>query len=120
MSPISTFRSRRNCPAMPHICSLSAAHSPIFSAPRSAWAHNRILRTAAEIAFRVRQEVANIRLWARPPAVSFESGWSPKFRAPDARVVASDLAGSEFAREVVHLAREIRAHGFPIFEGIID
>jgi hypothetical protein len=83
-------------------------------------AHNRVLRTAAEIAFRVRQEVANIRLWTRPPAVSFESGWSPKFPAPDARVVASDLAGSEFAREVIHLAREIRTHRFPIFGGVID
>ncbi len=78
------------------------------------------MRTAAEIAFRVRQEVANIRLWARPPAVHLEPGWAPRFPAPDARVVSRALAGSDFANQVIQLASEIRAHRFPLLGLTID
>lgn len=78
------------------------------------------MRTAAEIAFRVRQEAANIRLWARPPAARFEPGWSPRFPAPDAREVSAALAGSDFARQVIELASNIRAHRFPVLGLTVD
>jgi hypothetical protein len=78
------------------------------------------LRTAAEIAFRVRQEAANICLWARPPAEQFDPRWSPTFPGPDAREISAALAGSDFARQAIELASDIRAHRFPLFGRTID
>ncbi len=79
-----------------------------------------VLRTPAEIAFRVRQELANIRLWARPPRREFDPKYWPHFPAPDASELARTLAGSEFAREAVDLAYQIRQHRFPLLGLTID
>ena len=78
------------------------------------------MRTAGEIAFRVRQEAANIRLWARPPVARFEPGWSPGFPAPDARLVSAALLDTEFACQVIELATGIRAHRFPLLGAAVD
>jgi len=78
------------------------------------------LRSAAEIAFRVRQEIANIRLWAQPPEFSLDPEFAPQIPLPDAAEVARALAGSAFAQQVVALAAEIRSHRFPIFGSTLD
>ena len=94
-----------------------AIHANVLRAPRS---KIESLRTAAEIAFRVRQEVANIRLWARPPEVSLDPDSLAQLPFPDAAEVARSLANSDFAQQVIALAADIRSHRFPIFGSTLD
>lgn len=78
------------------------------------------MRAPAELAFRIRQELKNICLWARPPAREFTPEFSPRFAGPRGAEVAAALAGSGFAQEVIGLAAHIRQHRFPLFGQTID
>jgi Heparinase II/III-like protein/Heparinase II/III N-terminus len=72
------------------------------------------VRSPREIAFRLRQELGNLRLWWWPlslPAVPL----SPKLRPAIER-----LQGTAHAAETIRLADEILHHRFPIFGGILE
>jgi hypothetical protein len=75
------------------------------------------VRTPAEIAFRLRQELAGLYLWRYPPALTAEPG---RPTLPDAVPVAARLRSTPFAAGVVRLANEILRHRFPIFGGFLD
>src|SRR5690242_9301629 len=78
------------------------------------------LRTAREIAHRIRQEVKNAYACWRPPEFGFDPGWRPRLRLPDAAAVAQALRGTAFAGEVIGLAGHVREHRFPIFGSTVD
>lgn len=71
------------------------------------------MRSAGEIAFRVRQELGNLWLFLRKPAVASEVR-APLARLPEPCAVAERLRGTRFAREVEALAEKILAHRFPV------
>ncbi len=77
----------------------------------------RILRV---IAFRLRQELVNLVLTAKPPAIAAGADFAPRLNLPDGAECARALKGSRFAQEVTDLAEEIRGHRFPIFGLTID
>lgn len=75
------------------------------------------MRSRAEIAFRLKQESANLFLWKFPPRLSTVPG--PP-RLPDPVAAIQRLAGTSFAEEIVRLAEEIRQHRFPVFGDVIE
>ncbi len=70
------------------------------------------MRSRREIAFRIRQEAANLAMWARPPepGVVVPAGIPAGAALPDPIATAGRLRGSAFAREVEALARRV-LHG---------
>lgn len=78
------------------------------------------LPTLREIAFRLRQELTNSYLYARPPRVRLDPKVTPRLALPQAAPVAEALQQTLFAREVIALAVEVRRHRFPIFGRTID
>jgi hypothetical protein len=72
------------------------------------------LRTLREIAFRIKQEVTNAYLYARPPKIEPGNRTPPRFPLPDPAEIASKLAGTPFALDVIALASQIRDHRFSI------
>ena len=69
------------------------------------------MRSVTEIAFRLRQETANLWLLWRQPAVGNVK--TPRFDPlPDAASVAARLRGSPYAAQVERLAEEVLAHRF--------
>ena len=64
------------------------------------------MRTLRQIVFRVRQELANLRLTALPPAPHIGGNFVPGLKLPPA---------GEFGQEVTDLADQIRRHRFPVF-----
>jgi hypothetical protein len=66
------------------------------------------VRGPREIAFRLKQELGNLRLWRFPPKIGFVP---PPPKGPAA---TGDTA------EIVGLADEILCHRFPIFGGLIE
>lgn len=72
------------------------------------------MRTAAEIAFRLKQELTNAYQLSQPPEVQLDANFKPRIRLPDPNVVASALQGTAFAEDVLALAEQIRRHRFPI------
>ena len=78
------------------------------------------LRTAREIAFRIRQEVKNAyRCWS-PPEFRFDPDFKPRLPLPDAAGAVEALRGTDFAQETIAIAEQIRAHRFPILGLTID
>ena len=75
------------------------------------------MRSPAEIAFRVRQEVANLYHWRVPPPLTCEPG---RPDLPEIDPVAERLRPTSFAGEVLRLADEILRHRIPIFGEILD
>ena len=71
------------------------------------------LRTPREIAFRLKQELTNAYLYAKPPKIEIGNR-SPRLPLPDPAETASRLAGTLFAKDMIALASEIRGHRFPI------
>ena len=70
------------------------------------------MRSRAEVAFRARQELANIFLLVAQPRFS---GEIPLHLAlPDGRSVAEALCSSDYARDVETLAGQILEHRFPV------
>ena len=72
------------------------------------------MRTYRELAFRLKQELANLRLWRFPPSIA-STPRPPKLQAP-----VEQLRSTAFAAEIVRLADEILRHRFPIFGCVIE
>jgi len=70
-------------------------------------------RSVREIAFRLRQEAADLYLYAAQPALPADIQ-PPALALPDAARVAARLRGSAFAAQVEQLAEEILRHRFPV------
>jgi hypothetical protein len=76
------------------------------------------MRTIAELAFRARQESANLFLLAAPPKLS---GDVPlQLALPNPHETAHALRGSEYAKSVESAAQSILAHKFPLLGFSID
>lgn len=71
------------------------------------------VRSPREIAFRLKQEAANLCLLAAQPVISAEQPASLS-KLPDPASVVSRLRGTEFAAEVVRFAEAIADHCFPL------
>ena len=78
------------------------------------------MRTAREIAFRLKQELSNAYQFARPPEVQIDPDFKPRIPLPDPAPVANALRGTAFASEVLALAEQILEHRFPILGLTID
>jgi hypothetical protein len=76
------------------------------------------MRSLAEVAFRARQEAANLFLFAAQPRFSGEG--PSRLALPDPHQVAGALRDSEFALQVTRLAPHILAHRFPLLGCSID
>jgi hypothetical protein len=72
------------------------------------------VRRPREIAFRLKQELANLRLWQFPPSLA-STPQPPKFRS-----AIEQLQGTAFAAGILRLAGEIMRYRFPIFGGVIE
>lgn len=70
------------------------------------------MRSAREVGFRIRQEVANLRMWIRPPRLPKSAGGALPTHLPPAGPVAKRLRGSMYAKQVTDLADEVLAHRF--------
>ena len=82
----------------------------------------RILnRSKKELAHRLRQELANLAMSARPPrlpaSVEFKT---PLPGLPNPSEVAGRLRGTAFAEDLRRRAAEILAHRMPLFDASID
>jgi len=78
------------------------------------------MRSSREIAFRLRQEVSNLRMWLWPPRLARSAGISLAQKLPDPAPISARLRETEYAKRVVSLADEIRAHRFRILGLILD
>ncbi|HEY6346512.1 MAG TPA: alginate lyase family protein [Bryobacteraceae bacterium] len=67
------------------------------------------MRSPAEIAYRVRQEAANLKLWLAPPRLTADA-LAPLAGLPEPRCIAATLRGTPFAVELEQRAEEI-LHG---------
>lgn len=76
------------------------------------------MRSAAELAFRARQEAANLKLLAAPPVFRGEA--PARLRLPDPAPCVDALRQSEFAGFVLATAEEILRHRFPLFGVTIE
>ena len=74
------------------------------------------MRSAKEIGFRVRQELANLAMLVRTPRQHPEA----ETVLPDPHEAARRLAGTPFAAEMVKLAEQIREHRFPLLGGTVE
>jgi hypothetical protein len=70
------------------------------------------MRSWKELAFRARQEAANLALLARPPV--FEGEAPERLDLPETGPVAAALRESEFAAGVIETAEQILQHRFPL------
>jgi hypothetical protein len=77
------------------------------------------MRSGGEILFRVRQELANLVLFAAPPTPR-PAVPSRVQLLPSGKEVAEFLRGTAFAREIEQLAESILRHEFPVFGGVIS
>jgi len=78
------------------------------------------MRSSREIAFRLRQEISNLRMWLRPPRLPGSASGPMAPKLPDAAQVAEKLRDSAYARQVVSLADEILAHRFRLLGLVLD
>jgi hypothetical protein len=75
------------------------------------------LRSSQEIAFRLRQELANFGMFLRPPQLT--SFAEQTIALPDVAAVARDLHSTDYAAEVVTIADAILDHRFPLLGLVI-
>lgn len=75
------------------------------------------MRSRAEINFRVRQEWANLWMFALPPRLQHTA--EAPVGLPDVAAVAGRLSGTAFAAEVERLADSILRHEIPILGAIV-
>jgi hypothetical protein len=71
------------------------------------------MRSSRELAFRLKQEIRNIQLFAFPPTVHVQVV-SPLSNLPDPVEIAEKLRPTSFAVEVLQIADQILAHRFPL------
>lgn len=79
--------------------------------------HKDLVRRPAEIAFRFRQELANLYLWKLPPPLVREPG---RPHLPDPGPTIERLRPAAFSAEVLRLADEVLRHKIPIFGDVLD
>jgi len=74
------------------------------------------MRSAPELAFRLRQELANLRMLAAPPSLPDHALQlaSPLPLLPDAELSVEALRGSAYAHDVERIAENLLAHRFPL------
>jgi hypothetical protein len=72
------------------------------------------VRSPREIAFRLRQELANLLLWRFPPSLATIP------QPPKLSPAAEQFHSTASPAEIIHLADEILRHRFPIFGGILE
>jgi len=74
------------------------------------------MRSAPELVFRLRQELANLAMLAAPPSLPDHSLQvsAPLSSLPDPELTVKTLRGSTYAREVEHIAENVLAHRFPL------
>jgi hypothetical protein len=72
------------------------------------------VRSPREIAFRLKQELANLLLWRFPPSLST----TPP--APKLTPAIEQFHSTTSPAEIVRLAEEILRHRFPIFGGVLE
>ena len=78
------------------------------------------MRSAAEIHFRLRRELANILLYAFPPKPHLADAASPLPGLPDPARVAHALKGTPWAADLVGLAEQILAGHIPLLGAFIE
>jgi hypothetical protein len=71
------------------------------------------MRSPREIAFRLRQEAANLRLYAFPPHLNIEAPLRVS-KLPDPAAISAAAAGSPLAKQIETLAEGFLAHRFPV------
>jgi hypothetical protein len=76
-------------------------------------------RSAAEILFRLNQELGNIRQLAIKPGLPSAVD-IPRLDLPDAVWAARKVKGTPYAAEVERLANEVLAHRFPVLGFLIE
>ena len=72
------------------------------------------MRSPAEVAFRIRQEVANARMLLVPPRLPEDAPADAPAGLPDPGPVVDRLRGSAFERDVLALADSVLEHRFPL------
>ena len=72
------------------------------------------MRTPAELAFRLRQELRNLRLWGVPPKLAAVPNPPKLPAAPEA------VKETPFGASILALADEILKHRFPVFGEVIE
>jgi hypothetical protein len=77
------------------------------------------MRHPRELAFRLRQELTNLRLLLRQPAVHVEVA-APLPRLPDPDTVVTCLRGGSFEREILAQAESVLHHRIPLLGTVID
>lgn len=78
----------------------------------------RYLRSPREIAFRLRQEIANFLLYRFPPAPALPP--PPPFPLPDPAAVAASLRSTPYAASVTRLADSLLDGRFPLLGAKVD
>jgi len=78
------------------------------------------LRSLREIAVRLKQELKNVNAFTSPPKFPFDPKFVPRIPLPPAHEIIAALGGSEFERDVIAIAEQIRRHHFPILGLTID
>jgi hypothetical protein len=71
------------------------------------------MRSSRELAFRLKQEIRNVQLFAFPPTLDLQ-GASPLANLPAPEAIAEKLRSTGFATEVLQIADQILAHRFPL------
>ena len=74
------------------------------------------MRSPLELAYRLRQELINVKLLYRPPHWKPRGCIPPLPGFPEPASVAASLHGTVFAEDIKRLADDILAHRFPLFE----
>ena len=77
------------------------------------------MRSAAELTFRVHQELRNLHLWLRQPSADHVPP-SPLEALPGPDAVVEHLRGTKFAADVQHIADMILQGRFPVSGGVLN
>jgi hypothetical protein len=78
------------------------------------------MRSAHEIASRLRQELVNLKLFAIPPTWNGRAQGVLPGLLPDPRRIALRLSSTAFAADLEQLAPEIMSHRFPLLGTSVD
>jgi Heparinase II/III-like protein/Heparinase II/III N-terminus len=71
------------------------------------------MRSSRELAFRLKQEVRNVQLFAFPPTLDQQVP-SPLSNLPAPELIVDNLRSTAFAAEILGIAGKIVAHRFPL------
>ncbi|MGI8962443.1 MAG: alginate lyase family protein [Bryobacteraceae bacterium] len=77
------------------------------------------MRSSRELAFRLKQEIRNLELFAFPPTLDLK-GAPPLANLPGPEVIAEELQSTDFTAEVLRIADQIIAHRFPLLGVVLE